>query len=87
MLDRFHGENVKICAIRFYPTSHTREGLSEREAALAVVEALRRARAQDGMLGGVILCGLRSHAPEKSLQVASLSADLMEGAGAGGSRV
>ncbi|CAM9233548.1 unnamed protein product, partial [Ectocarpus fasciculatus] len=81
LLDRLHAENVKICEIRFCPPLHTREGLSERAAVLAVAEGLQSARATHGVLGGVILCGLRSHTPEQSLRVAALSADLMEETG------
>lgn len=76
ILFRFHAENVKLCEIRFCPSLHCLEGLSERDAVLAVVAGFRIMRERCGILGGVILCGLRSHTPEQTLYVAKICVEL-----------
>ena len=77
ILTRYHKENVKLCELRFCPTLHCREGLTEKEAVLAVVEGFNLMRIKYNIIGGVILCGLRSHTSEQTLNVAKCACELV----------
>ena len=78
ILTRFHEENVKLCELRFCPTLHCLEGLTEQEATLAVVEGFVDMKKKCGMLGGVLLCGLRSHSPEETHRIAISACELKQ---------
>jgi adenosine deaminase len=84
----FHGHNVRYLEVRFCPSLHTLENLSEKDACAAVTRGLRSAfeQTQGQMRGGVILCALRSHPGPHALLVAQLAKELLEvdGGGRGG---
>lgn len=62
LADTLHrGHNVWVAEIRFCPTLHTKESLSEDAAVAAVVEGFQLAQERHSRLrGGIILCALRS---------------------------
>ena len=62
---------VVYCELRFCPTLHTLRGLSEASA----LEAVLRGFASVGLPGGVIVCALRTLAPEHWAAMAALAAD------------
>ena len=64
-------ENVSYAEIRLCPSLHTKEGLMEAEAIRAVHEGIKSSNLEWG--GGVIVCGLRSHDPLRTLGLARLS--------------
>lgn len=68
---------VNYIEIRFAPFLHTQEGLSEREAVLAVIEGFLKAKrflSNDGynISGGIILCALRSFSVSEAIKVVKL---------------
>jgi adenosine deaminase len=69
--------NVKVFELRFCPTLHTIEGLSELEAVHAVGRGLLRAEAEGSKTGlfrtGIILCALRSYPSPHPMQIAQLA--------------
>jgi len=52
-------ENVRYMEVRFAPILHTREGMSMRGAAEAIVAGLRRGQREFGVRSGVIACCMR----------------------------
>eukprot|EP00516_Mucochytrium_quahogii_P011164 CAMPEP_0203791294 /NCGR_PEP_ID=MMETSP0100_2-20121128/4546_1 /ASSEMBLY_ACC=CAM_ASM_000210 /TAXON_ID=96639 /ORGANISM=" , Strain NY0313808BC1" /LENGTH=359 /DNA_ID=CAMNT_0050694579 /DNA_START=308 /DNA_END=1387 /DNA_ORIENTATION=+ len=68
-------ENGKHLELRFCPALHTLEGLSCRQAVEAVQHGLLKV---NGLSSGVIVCGLRSHPPKSTLEMAQLACDMQE---------
>ncbi len=62
--------NVCYAEVRFCPTLHTYEGLSEEAALAAVYQGF----SASGLPGGIIVCALRSMDAEHSLRMAKLAA-------------
>jgi len=81
VLEQLHSENVRLCEIRFCPNLHTMEGLSAAQAVRAVVAGFKRGAAEFNMVGGVILCGLRSHTPAVTKETANLCGEMTEETG------
>lgn len=81
LLKRMSDENVRLCELRFCPTLHCLEGMNEREVVLAVVEGFNLAISKFGMMGGLILCGLRSYSGSETTRIAELAAELMKETG------
>ena len=70
-------ENVRYAEVRFCPSLHCREGLSERDSVQAVVKGFEAAREATGVIGGVILCVLRSMPADHGMRVARLAAEFL----------
>ena len=73
--------NVWYAEVRFCPSLHTLEGLSEDAAVRAVAAGFARARDRVGIRGGVIVCALRSYPAPHPMEMARLA---RAHAGAGG---
>ena len=67
------GEGVVYSEIRFCPSLHCAEGLSETAAVAAVTSGFARASESVGMAGGVVLCILRSLPPAHGVAMAELA--------------
>ena len=65
-------ENVRYLEVRYSPLLHTRNGLRPAQVVEAVLRGLRTAKRELGIRYGVILCAIRSVAPESSLKIAEL---------------
>ncbi len=63
-------ENVRLMEVRYSPLLHRVNGLSIRAIIDAVERGLRRAEAEENIICGQILCGIRQMTPEKSLELA-----------------
>lgn len=70
LLLRLEKENVVYAEIRFCPSLHTSEGMSEEEAVEAVIAG---AQAQTSVIAGVILVALRSKNSSHGLRMAELA--------------
>jgi adenosine deaminase len=66
-------ENVKVLEIRFSPLLHVNKGLSMEEVVEAVLKGKTKAEKQLPIKVGIIICGLRSTPPEKSLELAHIT--------------
>ncbi len=66
-------ENVRYIEIRYSPLLHTRNGTGMPEIIDAVLEGVAKAQRDFGIAGGVILCGIRTIEPMKSLELAELA--------------
>ncbi len=64
---------VRVLEVRFCPLMHTREGLTPDGAVAAVQRGLAEAGARHGVETGIIITGLRTIAPERSLELARLA--------------
>ena len=73
ILFRLDLQAVKLCEIRFCPSLHVLEGLSEREAVAAVIKGFSDAQKKTGIEGGVIVCALRSYPSSHSVAMAELA--------------
>src|SRR5437763_2535706 len=67
-------ENCKLIEVRYAPVLHLQKGLKPTVVVEAVLEGLRAATRETGILAGVLVCGIRNMSPETSLRLAELSA-------------
>lgn len=67
-------ENVRYVEVRYSPLLH-RPALTLAQAIEAPLAGLRRASAETGARFGLIVCGIRTLAPETSLELARAAAD------------
>lgn len=65
-------ENVRYLEVRYSPLLHTRAGLRPAQVVEAVLRGLRTAKRELGIRYGVILCAIRTWAPDLSLKIAEL---------------
>ncbi len=68
-----HAENVRLLEVRYAPVLHLQQGLKTTTVVEAVLEGLRRAERETGIIAGVLVCGIRNMSPEVSLRLAELS--------------
>ncbi len=68
-------EGVRYLEVRYAPVLNTRRGLTLNEVVEAPLRGLARAEREYGMVGRVIICALRTLAPETSLELARLAVD------------
>jgi adenosine deaminase len=68
-----HAENCRLLEVRYAPVLHLSKGLKPTVVVEAVLEGLRRASRETGILAGVLVCGIRNMSPETSLRLAELS--------------
>jgi adenosine deaminase len=66
-------ENCKLIEVRYAPVLHLQKGLKPTVVVEAVLEGLRAAQRETGILAGVLVCGIRNMSPETSLRLAELS--------------
>src|SRR5256885_1352643 len=66
-------ENCKLIEVRYAPVLHLQKGLKPTVVVEAVLEGLRAATRETGILAGVLVCGIRNMSPETSLRLAELS--------------
>jgi len=66
-------ENIRYMEVRYSPVLHTKKGLSLTEINDAVLDGLKQAEYECGILTGVIICGLRHMDPAVSLELAQLA--------------
>jgi adenosine deaminase len=67
-------ENVDYLEIRYSPALLTKRGMSLEEAVEAPLRGFDRARAEVGIEGGLIICGIRTLSPQTSVTLAELAA-------------
>ena len=68
-----HAENVRLLEVRYSPVLHLQDGLKPTVVVEAVLEGLRRAERETGIIAGVLVCGIRNMSPDISLRLAELS--------------
>jgi adenosine deaminase len=66
-------EGVRYVEVRYAPVLNVERGLSLGEAVEAPLRGLARAERDHGVIGRLIVCGIRSMAPEVSLELARLA--------------
>ena len=66
-------ENVRYMEVRYAPMLHQRRGLPLPNIVDAVVQGLRDAARDHGILSGIILCGIRNMDPAVSFRMAELA--------------
>jgi adenosine deaminase len=66
-------DGVRYLEVRYAPILNVRHGLSLADAVIAPLRGLERAEQEKGIVGRVIVCGIRSMAPEVSLELAELA--------------
>ena len=66
-------ENVVYGEVRFAPVLHTDKGLTMDKVVQAVLDGMVRGSRETGVCFGVILCAMRNHSPQVSLEVAKLA--------------
>ena len=66
-------ENVRYLEMRYSPILHTKQDMRETDTVDAVLQGLRRARADYNIRTGVIVCGIRSISPDVSMKLAELA--------------
>jgi adenosine deaminase len=71
-------ENVRYMEVRFSPALHDRSHLSWDRIVQAVINGLRDAEERYVIHTGLILCGMRTMTPEKSLQLARTCVEFKE---------
>ncbi|HEV8411695.1 MAG TPA: adenosine deaminase [Gemmatimonadaceae bacterium] len=67
------GEGVRYIEVRYAPVLNQRWGLSLDSAVEATLRGLARAQAAHGIVGRIIVCGLRHLSPDISLELARLA--------------
>jgi adenosine deaminase len=67
-------EGVQYIEVRYAPVLNVEEGLTLGEAVEAPLRGLARAQREHGIVGKVIVCALRHHDPDISLELARLAA-------------
>jgi adenosine deaminase len=75
MLEDMKKDGVVYIETRFAPVLHTQKGLHPENIIRAVIHGLERGKKDFGVGYGLILCALRSMAPEVSQEVAELAVD------------
>jgi adenosine deaminase len=68
-----HAENCRLIEVRYAPVLHLQKGLKPTVVVEAVLEGLRAANRETGILAGVLVCGIRNMSPDVSLRLAELS--------------
>ncbi|MCZ6806428.1 MAG: adenosine deaminase [Deltaproteobacteria bacterium] len=68
-----HAENVRYMEVRYSPMLHTRSGVRLTTVVEAVLAGLWDAQKDHGVVGNVILCGIRNISPESSFEMAQLA--------------
>ena len=68
-------EGVRYIEARYAPVLNIRGGLSLGAAVEAPLRGLARAEREKGVVGRVIICGIRNMSPEVSLELARLAVD------------
>ncbi|NCQ34456.1 adenosine deaminase [bacterium] len=71
----FAADGVWYLEVRFCPLQHTDGGLTGDEAVAAVRRGLDAAEKQHGIRAGIIITGIRTIAPEHSLELAKLAVE------------
>jgi adenosine deaminase len=66
-------ENCKLLEVRYAPVLHLHKGLKPTMVVESVLEGLRAAQRETGILAGVLVCGIRNMSPDTSLRLAELS--------------
>jgi adenosine deaminase len=66
-------ENCKVLEVRYSPVLHLQKGLKPTMVVESVLEGLRAAQRETGIIAGVLVCGIRNMSPETSLRLAELS--------------
>jgi adenosine deaminase len=66
-------ENCKVLEVRYAPVLHLQKGLKPTMVVESVLEGLRAAQRETGIIAGVLVCGIRNMSPETSLRLAELS--------------
>lgn len=66
-------ENVRYMEVRYAPMLHTREGLRLTAVVEAVLDGLREAQKDHGIVSNIIICGIRNISPQSSLEMAQLA--------------
>lgn len=69
-------DGVRYIEVRFAPVLNVRQGLSMGDVVEAALRGLARAEADHGVVGRVIVCGMRNMAPELSMEMAELAVAL-----------
>src|SRR5258708_35648644 len=65
-----HEENCRLLEVRYAPVLHLSKGLKPTVVVEAVLEGLRAASRETGIIAGVLVCGIRNMSPETSLRLA-----------------
>jgi len=83
ILCRLSAKQVRLCELRFCPSLHCLEGLTEKEAVEAVLEGFAEARQKivetgSSIEGGVIVCALRSFPEAHAVEMAELAAEFLQ---------
>jgi len=65
-------ENVRYMEVRYAPMLHTRRGLRLTAVVETVLKALHAAELAHGIVGRIIVCGIRNISPASSLEMAEL---------------
>src|SRR6202171_3924779 len=68
-----HAENCRLLEVRYAPVLHLNKGLKPTVVVEAVLEGLRAASRETGIIAGVLVCGIRNMSPQTSLRLAELS--------------
>jgi len=68
-------ENVKHLEVRYSPILHRKKQLSYDQIVQTVIDGLSEAGRKYGVSTGVIICGIRSMDPRKSVQLAELAVE------------
>ncbi|MCF0238748.1 MAG: adenosine deaminase [Sphaerochaetaceae bacterium] len=66
-------ENIVYGEVRFAPIIHTQKGLSLSQVVEAVLQGLEEGKRETGVKYGLILCAMREHSPNISLDIAKLA--------------
>src|SRR5438309_281790 len=66
-------ENCKLLEVRYAPVLHLQKGLKPTMVVESVLEGLRAAQRETGIIAGVLVCGIRNMSPDTSLRLAELS--------------
>ncbi len=75
LAEDFAAEGVWYLEVRFCPLQHTEQGLTQDQAVAAVRRGLDAAEKAHGIKAGIIITGIRTIAPELSLELAKLAVD------------
>lgn len=68
-------ESVRYLEVRYSPAFHCEAGMSPDEAVAAPLRGLARAEAEEDIQTGLIVCGIRSLPPDRSLAMAQLAVE------------
>lgn len=66
-------ENVRYMEVRYSPMLHTNDGLRVTAVVEAVLDGLREAQQDHGIISNIIVCGIRNISPESSYEMAQLA--------------